>query len=88
MKFYSRRKDLLDEKMGEHFNLKRQGHRAKVSKQQMYEIRYRAEFEGWLPRKIAAHYGLDMRYVEQSVLNYRTMAGLVPVAGKPVLGSD
>lgn len=80
-----RKNDIINERMARHYNLNRQGHRAKVSREQMYEMRYRSEFEGWKDRKISEFYGLEMRYVQQSVMGYRTMAGIVPVFGKPRL---
>lgn len=82
-----RRKDLDDERISRHFNPKRQGHNALVSRELMYEMRYKAVYEGWLNRKIAAVYGLDIRYVNLNVMGYRTMAAVVPVKGKPRLSA-
>lgn len=85
MNLNKRRNDTIDEKAKRHFNHKRQGHNALVSREQMYEMRYRAEFEGWYDRKIAEYYKLDLRYVRLNVLGGRTMAGVVPVRGQPSL---
>ncbi len=67
-----------------HFNTARQGHRTRISKELMYEIRYRAEFQGWRSRKIESYYGLDIDYVKLNILEYRTMASVIPVRGKNV----
>lgn len=71
----------MRKKRSEHYNLNRQGHGASLTKQQMYEARYRAEFEGWKVRKIEAYFGVSYRYVLLNVLGYRTMAGVYPVMG-------
>lgn len=65
-----------------HFNTRRQGHGSRISKELMYEIRYRAEFHGWRARKIESYYGLDYDYVKLNILQYRTMAGVIPVRGR------
>lgn len=79
MNFHSKRRDMVNEKSGSHFNPKRQGHGAKLTKAQMYEARYRVEFEGWRARKLEAVYGVSYEYARQNIMGYRTMAGLYPV---------
>lgn len=81
MKFFRARKDLVNEKLGEHYNMNRQGHGAILTKAQMYEARYRAEFEGWKARKIEAYFGVSYRYAVINIMGYRTMAGVCPVKG-------
>lgn len=64
-----------------HFNPKRQGHNTKVSRQRMYEMRYRFFIEHWSERKIEAVYGVEWGYLLRNVLDYQTMASVVPVKG-------
>lgn len=73
---------------GLHFNVARQGHGSLVSKELMYEIRWLIEFRGWKARKVEAVYGLDYRYVLLNVMQYRTMAGVVPERGKKPAGIE
>lgn len=71
----------LHERERRHFNPKRQGHHTKVSKRLMYELRYRFFIEHWSERKIEAAYGVDWGYLLRNVLDYQTMASVVPVKG-------
>lgn len=81
MKLYRGRKDVIKEKLGKHYNLNRQGHGARVTKQQMYEMRYMVEFFGWGPDDLVARFGVQRRYAALNVIGYQTMAGVVPIEG-------
>lgn len=78
-------KDAVQREKNIHFNTNRQGSNAKVSRDQMYEMRWNNEFAGWDEHKISVHYGLDKLYVRRKVIGYETMAGLVPVKAKKAL---
>ena len=82
------KKRLTKLQQGTHFNVARQGHGSLVSKELMYEIRWLIEFRGWKARKIEAVYKLDYRYVLLNVMQYRTMAGVVPVRSVKPVGID
>lgn len=88
MNFYKRRKDIIDERAEKHFNPKRQGHNALVSRELMYEIRWLIDFRGWTARNVEKVYKLDYRYVLFNVMQYRTMAGVVPVRDKKPAGIE
>lgn len=79
------RQDVVQRENNMHFNENRQSKRAKVSREQMYEMRWNNEFAGWSEHKISVYYGLDKLYVRRKVIGYETMAGLVPEKGKRTL---
>lgn len=81
MKFYRGRKDVVQEKLGKHYNLNRQGHGARVTKQEMYAMRYMVEFCGWGPDDLVTRFGVQRRYAVLNVIGHQTMAGVVPVEG-------
>lgn len=78
---YSPARRVLHEREKRHYNPKRQGHHTKVTRQQMYEMRYRFFIEHWTERKIEKEYGVEWLYLLRNVLDYQTMASVVPVKG-------